>query len=180
MRSLTQRATPLRLLGLAASVALAGGLVCRLGPSPRLPAYLWIALIAGPLTISDLTERRLPNRIILPSFPVLLTLLSLAAIAEHTAAPLLRALLGALLTLTLYGIPYLVAPKAIGGGDVKLATLLSLPLAYTSWSALLTADTLTWAIAMTLILGLRCVCIRRTAMALAPMLFLGTLTAISM
>jgi hypothetical protein len=49
--------------------------------------------------------------------------------ANHSVASFQRALLGTALTLALYGIPYLLAPHAIGGGDVKLAGLRGLVLA---------------------------------------------------
>ncbi|WP_285033627.1 A24 family peptidase [Mycolicibacterium sp. lyk4-40-TYG-92] len=66
------------------------------------------------LCVYDLRERRLPNRLTLPGAAVIL----LAAVVLGRG---LAALAGATALGALYLLIHLVSPKAMGGGDVKLA-----------------------------------------------------------
>jgi len=100
---------------------------------PRLwPALLYVAAIGVALTLIDLDVRRLPDAIVLPSYPALAVLLVLAG----DAPALTRALIGGLLLGAIYAAIALVS-GAMGWGDVKLAGLLGAVLAYVSWEALI-------------------------------------------
>ena len=66
------------------------------------------------LCVYDLRERRLPNWLTLPGAAVIL----LAAVALHRGA---AALTGAVALFGLYLLIHLLSPRAMGGGDVKLA-----------------------------------------------------------
>jgi leader peptidase (prepilin peptidase) / N-methyltransferase len=66
------------------------------------------------LTVYDVRRRRLPNALTLPGAAFVLAAAALAG--RGTAA-----LLGGLLLATLYLVVHLVAPAAMGAGDVKLA-----------------------------------------------------------
>jgi leader peptidase (prepilin peptidase)/N-methyltransferase len=66
------------------------------------------------LTIYDVRQRRLPNALTLPGAVVVLVA---AALAGRGFA----ALLGALVLAVLYLVVHLIAPAAMGAGDVKLA-----------------------------------------------------------
>ncbi|HET6987061.1 MAG TPA: prepilin peptidase, partial [Kribbella sp.] len=80
---------PLVEAGIAALFVLAA---LRFSDEPRLlPAYLAFAGIAGALALIDLDVRRLPNSIVLPSYPVLGVLLAL----DGDPRALMRAALGA-------------------------------------------------------------------------------------
>ncbi|WP_345341825.1 A24 family peptidase [Rhodococcus olei] len=76
----------------------------------------WTALVAwcGWLSVIDVRTRRLPNLLTLPGAAVIL---AVAAVAGHPRA----AVTGAVLLAGLYLVAHLVAPAALGGGDVKLA-----------------------------------------------------------
>lgn len=101
------------------------------------PAYLWFTGAGIALALIDLDVRRLPNAIVLPSYPVLVILLAGSAAWQHDWWPLVRALVGCVGLFALYLLLVLVHPAGMGWGDVKLAGLLGLVLAYLSWTALL-------------------------------------------
>ena len=103
----------------------------RLGLLSALPAYLWFASTGIALALIDLELRKLPNRIILPSYPVLAVLLTASAAWEHAWWPLARAGIGAVALLGFFLLLSLTG--GMGGGDVKLAGLLGGVLAYLSW-----------------------------------------------
>jgi leader peptidase (prepilin peptidase) / N-methyltransferase len=71
---------------------------------------LWMAALSG----YDVTQRRLPNWLTLPGFAVIMLV---AAGSGHGPA----AALGAAALTTLYLLVHLLAPTAMGAGDVKLA-----------------------------------------------------------
>ncbi|HEY1841532.1 MAG TPA: A24 family peptidase [Mycobacterium sp.] len=73
-------------------------------------ALLWMAV----LSIYDVTQRRLPNRLTLPGFAVAMLV---AVCSGHGEA----AALGAAALTAVYLLVHLVAPRAMGGGDLKLA-----------------------------------------------------------
>jgi leader peptidase (prepilin peptidase)/N-methyltransferase len=101
-----------------------------------LPAYLWFVAIGVALSAIDLSERRLPNAIVLPSYPVLAVLLAGSAAWEGDWWALARAGIGAA---GLFGFFFLLAfiyPAGMGYGDVKLAGIIGGVLAYLSWPVL--------------------------------------------
>jgi leader peptidase (prepilin peptidase)/N-methyltransferase len=71
---------------------------------------LWMAALTG----YDIRQRRLPNRLTVPGFAVIMLV---AAGSGHGAA----AALGAAALTTVYLLMHLLAPTAMGAGDVKLA-----------------------------------------------------------
>jgi leader peptidase (prepilin peptidase)/N-methyltransferase len=109
----------------------------RLGRLPAVPAYLWFAAIGIALALIDLELRKLPNAIVLPSYPVIAVLLTGAAAWQNDWWPLARAGLGAAALFGFFLLLVLIAPAGMGWGDVKLAGLLGGVLGYLSWSALL-------------------------------------------
>jgi leader peptidase (prepilin peptidase)/N-methyltransferase len=84
--------------------------------------------VAWPLTVIDLREHRLPNRLVLPAFPVALLGQSIGTVVSADWARQLIALGIALLV----GVLGLGANHidALGMGDVKLATVIAMILAY--------------------------------------------------
>jgi leader peptidase (prepilin peptidase) / N-methyltransferase len=73
-------------------------------------ALLWMAALTG----YDIRRRRLPNRLTMPGFAVIMLI---AACSGHGPA----AALGAGLLAVMYLFVHLAAPAAMGAGDVKLA-----------------------------------------------------------
>ena len=89
---------------------------------------LYLLVVAWPLTVIDLREHRLPNRLVLPAFPVALLAQLIATIISADWARQLFALLIALLIAAIgLGANYI---DALGMGDVKLATVIALTLGY--------------------------------------------------
>ncbi len=110
--------------------------------SEGLPVWWWpVPLIlswAGVLlAAADLIARRLPDALTLPAYPVVALLLGVAAVGAGNTDALARATAGALLWAGGYAAVRMVAPAALGGGDVKLAGSLGALAAATSWSGLL-------------------------------------------
>lgn len=107
-----------------------------------LPVYWWpvplvLAWAGVLLGAADVIARRLPDALTLPAYPVVAVLLALAAAGGEGADLLIRAFEGGLLWAGGYAVVRLIAPHALGGGDVKLAGSLGALTAATSWPGLL-------------------------------------------
>jgi len=105
--------------------------VLRVGPHWTVVAY-WLffaALIA--VSVVDLFNYLIPDRIVFPSLGISLVLI--VAISLYYDNP--RAIAGALVGMVAYsvmlGLPFVVRPNALGFGDVKLALLMGLFLGWT-------------------------------------------------
>jgi leader peptidase (prepilin peptidase)/N-methyltransferase len=119
-------------LGTALLFALAA---LRFGLSWELPAYLFLAGAGMLLAVIDLQHRLLPNRVVVPSIGIAAALLALASIAEHSSAPLNRAVAAAAVLFAVFLVLALISPSGLGMGDVKLAALLGLYLGWIGWGA---------------------------------------------
>ncbi|GGK57155.1 prepilin peptidase [Planomonospora parontospora subsp. parontospora] len=118
-----------------ATALLFAAVAARLGATPELPAYLYLAAVAVALAMIDLDVQRLPNAIVLPSYAVGALLLLPAALAGPGWTAALRGLAA---MAALYAFYFALAwfyPGGMGFGDVKLAGLLGLYLGWLGWSA---------------------------------------------
>jgi leader peptidase (prepilin peptidase) / N-methyltransferase len=111
-------------------------MVWRLGLTWELPAYLYLAAIAVALALIDIDVHRLPNAIVLPSYPVVAVLLFLPTVAEGRWDDLLRAVLGAAILFAFYFLLAFIYPAGMGFGDVKLAGVLGAYLGWLGWGSL--------------------------------------------
>lgn len=123
---------PLVELGTAALFAL---LTARFGIDPVLPAYLYLAAVGLTLALIDVEVRRLPDLLTLPSYPVALVLLGAAAAAGSDTGSLGRAVSGGAAMFALYFVLCFAYPAGMGFGDVKLAGVLGLYIAWLGWGA---------------------------------------------
>jgi leader peptidase (prepilin peptidase) / N-methyltransferase len=110
----------------------------------ELPVWWWLvpltlAWVGVLLGAADVVARRLSDALTLPAYPVVVVLLVVAATGIGDSDLLVRALGGALLWAGGYAAVRLVAPDALGGGDVKLAGSLGALTAASSWPGLLLA-----------------------------------------
>ena len=112
-------------------------LVWRIGIDPALPAFLVLGAFGVVLGAVDLATQRLPDPLVLGSLAAGVVLLGLAAAVAGDAGPLLRAAVGMVALFGLYLALALINPAGLGLGDVKLAGVLGLHLAWLSWDALL-------------------------------------------
>lgn len=102
-----------------------------------LPAYLLFAAVSVALTFIDLDTRTLPNRIVVPAIGVTLVLLAVASAATGDWWALARAAIGAAALFAFYFLLVVIYPSGMGFGDVKLAALVGLILAYLGWGSLI-------------------------------------------
>lgn len=155
--------------------------VVRFGGSAAVPAYWYLAAIGIALSAIDLDVRRLPDAIVLPSYPVLGVLLVVASAADGDWDALVRAGIGAAALFALYFLMVVVHPGAMGFGDVKLAGLLGGALAWLGWGAFAVG-----AFAAFLFGGLYAVVLlltgragRKTGVPFGPWMILGTAVGIA-
>lgn len=101
-----------------------------------LSAFLYLAAISVALALIDLDTHTLPNRIVLPAYPVVAALLTAAALVNGEPARLVPAAIGGAGLFGLYLLMALVRPGGMGFGDVKLAGVLGICLGWLGWGAL--------------------------------------------
>lgn len=112
-------------------------------PAWWLPVPLALGWLGMLLTATDLQARRLPDALTIPAAVGALSLAGVAALGAGDSAVLGRAVVGALCWSGAYGLVRLISRGALGAGDCKLALSLGAVTAAVSWSALLTAMTIT-------------------------------------
>jgi len=88
------------------------------------PSRVLLAPVLVGLSIIDLRERRLPDRIVLPAFGVGFVLLAIGALGDGTPSRIGMAALGAVVFAGLLLVLHLISPSGLGFGDVKLGLLL--------------------------------------------------------
>ncbi|WP_307785012.1 prepilin peptidase [Frigoribacterium sp. CFBP 13605] len=98
-----------------------------------LVAFLWLAGVSVALAVIDLEHHRLPDAIVLPSYTVGGVLLAASSILVGDWPALVRAAIGLASLFAFYLIAALSYPGGMGFGDVKLAGVLGLYLAWLGW-----------------------------------------------
>jgi leader peptidase (prepilin peptidase)/N-methyltransferase len=123
--------------GLVTAAAFAA-LWLRLQASPLLPALCYLAAVGVPLAFIDTRHKRLPDLLTLPSYPVALALLAVAASFVHSGdRHLVYGLIGMAAVWLFFVLQSLVNPNGIGWGDVKLSGVIGLYLGWFGASTLL-------------------------------------------
>lgn len=126
--------TPLALeLATAAVLAL---LALRFAGQAELVAFAFLGILGVALATVDLAVQRLPDRLTLPAYPIMVLLLGVAALAGDGWTAFARALLGGLALAAGYLLLALIRPGQLGGGDIKLAGLLGMALGWLGWPVL--------------------------------------------
>ncbi|WP_263055022.1 prepilin peptidase [Curtobacterium sp. RIT-PI-V] len=106
------------------------------GQTVLLVALLFVMAVSVALALIDIDTHTLPNRIVLPMYPVLVVLLAASSVLTGDWAAMLRGLLGLVILGGVYLVLAIAAPRGMGFGDVKLAGALGLLLAYLGWGPL--------------------------------------------
>jgi leader peptidase (prepilin peptidase)/N-methyltransferase len=169
--------TPLVLeLSTAAVLAL---LLGRFAGQPDAVAFGFFGVLGVALAAIDIATQRLPDPLTLPAYPILITLLAVAALTSHDFAALGRALLGGLALAGAYLVLALVRPGQLGGGDIKLAGVAGLALGWLGWPTLIAGAALGFVLSALVSLAL--IAARRltlrSAICFGPFLIGGALVA---
>ena len=146
----------------------------------------FVVLLAA-ITVIDLRELRVPNKLTGPAALVALPLLLLAATSDWADLSIGRALVGALAYGGFYFVVWFVYPPGMGFGDVKLAPIIGAQLGLFGWAplvrSLLLAHLVSGLVAVAIILvgvvtrgRLRF----RTAFPFAPFMVIGAVGALAL
>jgi prepilin signal peptidase PulO-like enzyme (type II secretory pathway) len=164
--------SPLRLAGAAVGAVLAVAALVHFGLTGQgLVAAIFVATLAA-VSVTDLEQRRIPNRIVLPA--TALVLVAQLALRPGRAVEWVVAAVGAAAFLLL---PSLVAPGGMGMGDVKLALLLGAALGRDVMPALVFALAFVF-VAAVVVLVRRGRAGGRTMLPFGPFLALGGVLAL--
>jgi len=133
----TSRHLPAVELTTAALFVVVAGTIGGAGLPWAVPAFLYLAAVSVALALIDLDTHTLPNRIVLPAYPISLVLLALASAGSADWGALVRALVGGGILFAFYFALAMIYPSGMGFGDVKLAGVLGLYLGWLGWGPLL-------------------------------------------
>lgn len=100
-------------------------------------AAVAFAAWSATLAVIDARTHRLPNRIVLPAYPIGAAVLAAACVFGAPWSRLWTALAGMLILFAVYAAMRMLSGSGLGGGDVKLAGVIGLVLGWAGWSALL-------------------------------------------
>lgn len=87
------------------------------------------------ISLVDIRELRIPNRILLPGMLIATLSVIFTGLLINQFSRALLALAGSLLSLALFFCIHLLRPKGLGMGDVKFAALIGLALSWISFPA---------------------------------------------
>lgn len=175
------RSALVRVAVMASLTAIAdAALALRLGWTASLPAYLLLGAVCAAISVLDAATRRIPNRIVLPAYPVGGMLLTVAAASDDAWSALVRAALGMAVLGGFYLLLAVVLPGQMGFGDVKLAGLLGLFLGFAGWAVVAAGALVASVLAVIGLAGRRALGggSRRVTIAFGPYLGLGALVAV--
>ena len=132
-----------RLRGLRTGAALATGVVAallgaRVGWRPELSFLLYLAPVGVALAVIDWRTRLLPTRVIAPSYGVVAVLAVVSAWTDRDWHALETAGWGWLVSGGTFLLLWLVYPRGMGYGDVRLSGVLGIALGYLGWAPMLT------------------------------------------
>jgi len=154
-------------------------LLGRFGGQPDMIALGFLGAVGVSLAAIDISVQRLPDALTLPAYPVLVILLTVAALIEHHAGALVRALAGSLVLASVYLVLAVLRPGQLGGGDIKLAGLAGLALGWLGWPAVVTGAALGFLLSAVVSLGLLAArrITLRSQICFGPFLLAGALIA---
>ena len=163
-----------------ATAGLFAGFAVRFGIHAALPAYLYLAAIGVALTMIDLDLQRLPDPLTLPSYPVGVALLGIAAAVDDQPHAFVRALAGMAILFAFYAVVWFLYPSGMGLGDVKLAGVLGLYLGWLGWGPLVVGAFGAFAVGAVVSIGIVLFAQggRKTRIPFGPFMLVGVLIGI--
>lgn len=143
--------------------------------------HLALAGVGLWLLVIDARTHRLPNRVVLPTLGMLVVLVIVEALATGDAGRMLRALLGGLALGAFYAAMHLGSRQGMGGGDVKLAAVIGVVLAWHGWWTLMLGACAAFVLGALFALVLMALrrANRSTRIAFGPWMILGAVLAIA-
>jgi len=99
-----------------------------------LPLWVFLAAVGTLLGFVDWHTRRLPARMVVPSYVVVFVLLAIAGLVSGDWSRAGQALLSGVVVFALYFLGWLVFPRGMGYGDVRLSGILGIALGWLGWS----------------------------------------------
>lgn len=146
-----------------------------------LPAFLFFAWLTVALVWIDADVHRLPDGLVLPAYPALLSLLIVATLGLGQWQALWRALICLAVVFTVFFLMNLVSPASLGFGDVKLSGLIGLLLGWVGVQQAVTGVIAGFlvggVVALLMLVGQRVGL--RSHIAYGPSLLLGTFLALA-
>ncbi|WP_051266370.1 prepilin peptidase [Nakamurella lactea] len=121
--------------------------------SPLLGLLCWLGLFGVAVSAVDLRHHRLPDVLTLPGALVTVGVVLITARTATAAGSVPRALLAAVVVAAVLAVPALLAPAAMGWGDVKLALALGAATGFVSWQILLIGVCLGFVLAAVVAVG---------------------------
>jgi leader peptidase (prepilin peptidase) / N-methyltransferase len=142
--------------------------------------YCYIGALAVVLSAYDIASYRLPNRIVLPSYPIVFGLLAFAAGMNDDWSALLRVGLAMTCCVAGYLALALALPGQIGMGDVKLSGIVGGACGFLSWQVLFAGVLFSFVLAALVAVPLVALgrIERRTRVPFAPFMLGGALLAL--
>ena len=171
--------SPGRIAGtVLAGMVIEAAMAWRFGWSPPLAAYSYLALTGAVVSATDLAARRVPNRVVLPAYPISAALLVVACLPSAPWWPLARAGIAAAVLGGFYLALGLAFPAGMGLGDVKWAGVLGAYLGWLGWSAMVDGTLIAFIAAAGALVVARAVGRRRASLPMAPFMTLGAVVAV--
>jgi len=164
--------------GCAAATGIAVGVLSVRFDGIELVAFGFLSCVGVVLAAIDLVERRLPGRLIVPSFGVLAGLLVLEAAGTGRWGNLLTALVAAFVVALAYLLVALASSGGLGSGDVRFGGLLGMATGWQGWSAVITGTVVAWTGAAAVLLVLHCLGRRPGAIPTGSFLLVGAMVAL--
>jgi leader peptidase (prepilin peptidase) / N-methyltransferase len=116
--------------------------------------FLFLFAVLLVVSLIDLEHYRIPDRIVFPSLAVSVGLITFVTLIKGADVVFVRnALIGAVAYFVLLLLPHLIYPKGMGFGDVKLALLMGLFLAWMYSDVFQGITLIMWALVLGSLLG---------------------------
>lgn len=162
----------------AAAAGLSVGVLAVRFDGIELVAFGLLACVGVAVAAVDVIERRLPGRIVVPSYVVLGGLLAFEAVGDERWQDLVTALAAAATLVVAYLVVALASDGGLGSGDVKFGGLLGMAMGWQGWPAVVTGTAIAWAGAAAVLIVLRCRGHRIDSLSMGPLLLGGALVAV--
>ncbi|MFE0873308.1 prepilin peptidase [Streptomyces smyrnaeus] len=158
------------------------GLTAAVGLRPELAVWLLVVPVALLLATVDLAVMRLPDMLTLPLAVGTAALLGLAALLPDAGGSWRRALWGGLVLAGAFFVLFVISPRAVAFGDVKLALSVGVALGWYGWGVLFTGAFLGFLSAAGYGFALMATgrARRNSAMAFGPFMVLGAMAGVAL